>query len=120
MECSECGMEIANRAAKQCPKCEAPIRGEQIDELYRVDVAHRGEDRFEAQRKIARAIGEAQARGYKGIRIIHGYGSKPGHTNVIHGVAVRYLQDWVRRNQGAKLTADKRTPGAHVLYFDQR
>lgn len=84
--------------------------------LYVIDVAHGGEDREDAIRKVIQSIETSLSGNHKGLKVIHGRGSRPGHTGVIKDQVVRLLQKEAKRLK-ARLVTDKDNPGAHILYF---
>ncbi len=82
-----------------------------------IDVAHSGEDRDDAKRKVIEGIEISLSGSHKGLKVIHGRGSKSGHSAIIKNHVIRLLQGEARRLK-ARLVKDKNNPGAHILYFD--
>jgi DNA-nicking Smr family endonuclease len=82
-----------------------------------IDVAHSGEDREDAIRKVIKGIEISLSGNHKGIKVIHGRGSKSGHTAVIKNHVIHLLHKEARR-LNARLVKDKDNPGAHIMYFD--
>jgi len=115
-ECPNCGIDF-DLDTRSCPKCELPVTEFFQDRLIIVDVAHHGEDWEIAREKIEKAIDEALYLNVKGLKIIHGRGSKHGHTRII-ALNTRSLLKSVAKQHGAKLVSDKHTDGAHILYFN--
>jgi len=112
----DCRAPIRNSVDAICEKCGTSAYDQKIDLLHIIDIAHSREDVYDAEQKILNAISYAQINGFKGVKIIHGFGSQRGHSSVIRDHSVRFLQDYSRRNK-TKLTKDNQTPGAHILYF---
>jgi DNA-nicking Smr family endonuclease len=81
-----------------------------------IDVAHGGEDREDAMRKVIKGIEVSLGGNHKGLKVIHGHGSRPGHTGIIRDQVVRLLQKEAKRLK-ARLVKDRDNPGAHILYF---
>lgn len=101
---------------RACPKCDTPLRSRLIDKVPCVDIAHNGEDWETARSKIEQSLSRCLEKNYKGLKVIHGRGSEPGHTKIIARKAVPCLKEWaVKLN--AKMVRDKFTDGAHLLYF---
>jgi hypothetical protein len=118
MECHNCGFPIRNAGLSHCPKCDGKLRGEFIDELWVVDVAHDGETVEEAELKMSQAVSAALANRRKGVKIIHGKGRRGVRGGAIRHAAVRFLRTWVKRQGYGKLVPDRRNEGAHILYFN--
>ncbi len=118
MDCPGCGMFLESNI-QTCPKCDTSLRAEFVGELYKVDVAHSGEDWESARHKISRAVDQAFLQNYKGVKIIHGRGSGSGHSSVIRDKAKPLLGKLAKEYKG-KLVKDSNTDGAHILYFNSR
>ncbi len=114
--CAYCGMEVDFRESPNCLKCDAPLDGAKEGRLYEIDVAHRNEDRERAREKIWAALDCALRRGYSGLLVIHGYGSKSGRCSVIKGEVIRMLKEIAYRH-GYELQADGFNRGASQLVF---
>ena len=99
-----------------CVKCDAPFRRRWLDETSIVDIAHSGEDWSAAKEKIDRAINSNLTKGIRRLKVVHGYGSEPGHSRIIHDKAVPYLTECARKHR-AKLLSDEQNHGVHVLDF---
>lgn len=119
MECRNCGFRPPNRTEDVCRKCDTPFRGEIVDDLYVVDVAHDGETVDEAIGKTTRAVSDALLLSFKGVKIIHGYGSGKGYPARI-SAAVRPLLEQLARDHSADLVQDRHTRGAQILYFQRK
>lgn len=88
-----------------------------VDSLLEVDVAHANESWEEARRKIDAVLDECLLKNFKGMKIIHGRGSRAGHTCIIAKHAVHYMKKLSMEHDG-KLVQDKHTNGAHIIYFN--
>ena len=99
-----------------CPKCDIGLRVIVEDKLPSIDIAHSGEDWHTAYSKIMDGIDMALQNNCKGLRVVHGYGSRRGHTHVIRDRAIEFLQGWASM-RNYRLVPDKHTDGAHILYF---
>ena len=54
---------------------------------------------------------------HKGLKVIHGRGSKSGHTAIIRNYIIWLLKSEAKRLK-ARLVKDKDNPGAYILYFE--
>ena len=115
IECHNCGMQ--GQVGESCIKCNTKLYRSFTRPLYVIDVAHKGEDREDAIRKVIKSIEISLSNNHKGLKVIHGRGSKPGHSAIIKNHVIRLLQEEARRLK-ARLVKDKNNPGAHILYFD--
>ena len=117
MLCSQCGMDLSEGLWKTCPKCDSALKPALRDEIHTIDIAHGGESLARALELIDRSVDYALLERFKGLKIIHGYGSRRDHTSVIRDEALPMLKKLARDN-GWKLVQDSRTQGAHILYFN--
>jgi hypothetical protein len=115
-ECPHCGLEFESLGRLDCPKCGMALRSRSNGRVHQVDVAHAGEDRDTALRKLERAIDEAIRGNFRGLKVIHGHGStkgiallKPQIVAAMKRAATRY---------GGKVVADRDNPGASLLWFE--
>jgi hypothetical protein len=114
VECHNCGMH--GPVGESCIKCNAKLYRDLTGPLYVIDVAHSGEDREDALRKVITGIEISLNGNHRGLKVIHGHGLKPGHTAVIKNHVIGFLQREAKR-LNARLVRDKNTPGVHILYF---
>ena len=114
IECHKCGMP--GRIGESCIKCNANLYRNFTSPLYVIDVAHSGEDREDALRKVIKGIETGLSGNHKGIKVIHGRSSKSGHATIKNYI-IGFLQKEAKR-LGARLVKDKDNPGAHILYFN--
>jgi hypothetical protein len=80
-----------------------------------IDVAHSGEDREDAAKKVIKGIEISLSNNHKGLKVIHGRGSKSG-SGIIKDHIIKLLRREAKR-LNAKLVMDKGNPGAHILLF---
>ena len=113
-QCHNCG--IPGEVGKSCIKCDTKLHRSFSRPLYVIDVAHSGEDREDAVRKVINGIEISLSNNHRGLKIIHGRGSKSG-SGIIKNHIIRLLQEEAKR-LNARLVKDKGNPGAHILYFD--
>lgn len=114
VECPHCGMK--GQVGETCVKCNARLYRSFTRPLYVIDVAHSGEDRDDAVRKVIEGIETSLSNDHKGLKVIHGHGSKPGHSAIIKNHVIGVLRKEAKR-LNAKIVKDKINPGAHILYF---
>ena len=114
-ECHNCGVQ--GQVGESCIKCNTKLHRSFTRPLYVIDVAHSGEDREDAIQKVIKGIEISLNGNHKGLKVIHGRGSRSGHTGIIKNQVVRLLQKEARRLE-ARLVKDKDNPGAHILYFN--
>ena len=112
IECPVCG--VPGWSGERCVKCDELLI---VNECYSVDMVHHGETFNEASRKLEHAVESAWQNGYKGIMIIHGYGSRIGHSSVIHDL-IRPCLHRAGRKLRARVVPAKYNRGAHILYFN--
>jgi hypothetical protein len=115
VECPECGFHVDYKVDRQCPKCDCLIRDQSVLGLYEIDVAHNNETVEIAEKKISDAVDFASYRGFSGVKVIHGYGSKSGKS-IISGPAVHMMKRLARK-YGGKFTKDQGNVGASIIWF---
>ena len=114
VKCPYCG--IQGHVGETCFKCDTKLYRSFTRPLYVIDVAHSGEDREDAIRKVIEGIEISLSKNHKGLKIIHGRGSKSG-TGTIKNQIIPLLRKEAKRLK-AKLVKDKDNPGAHILFFE--
>lgn len=102
---------------RQCPKCDGFAPGEVRKGILEVDVAHAGETWEQSREKILDALDQALAGGFRGLKIVHGYGSTSGQS-VIGPRATAYLRHLAGEVDG-RYAADRRNRGASVLWLNR-
>jgi hypothetical protein len=70
----------------------------------------------DAIRKVIKGIEISLNNNHKGLKVIHGRGSKYGSGKIKDHVVQLLRREAKRLN--ARLVMDKGNPGAHILYFD--
>jgi len=114
VKCPSCG--IAGQVGEACFKCNTKLYRSFTHPLYVIDVAHSGEDREDALRKVIKGIEISLNRSHRGIKVIHGQSSKSGQATIKNYVLPLLRKEAKRLN--ARLVQEKNNPGAHILYFD--
>lgn len=118
MNCPICEINIKNSNLLICPKCGHELYSTLRDELHCIDIAHSGEDWFDAKQKIDEGVNYTLQHRFKGLKVIHGSGSYEGHTDTIKKKTIPYLRRAAQKYSG-KVVRDKDTDGAHILYFNK-
>ena len=114
VECHNCGMQ--GQVGESCIKCNTKLYRILTQPLYVIDVAHSGEDREDAIRKVTQGIEISLSGNHRGIKVIHGRSSKSGQATIKNYV-LPLLRKEAKRLK-ARLIQEKNNPGAHILYFD--
>ena len=117
MTCPSCQIQIKDSGKLFCPKCGHQFFSTLRDELHCIDIAHDGEDWFDAEQKLLAGIDFALKNRFKGLKVIHGSGAEHGHTDTIKKKTIPYLNRMAQIH-GGKVVQDKHTDGAHILYFN--
>jgi hypothetical protein len=113
VKCHNCGIE--GPVGETCFKCDTKLYRSLTRPLYVIDVAHSGEDREDAAKKVIKGIEISLSNNHKGLKVIHGRGSKSG-SGIIKNHIIKLLRREAKR-LNAKLVMDKGNPGAHILLF---
>lgn len=85
--------------------------------MYEVDVAHNGESWEEAQQMIIQALDQAIYGQFKGVKVIHGYGSMTGHA-VIAPRAISLMRHLAEQND-SRFAKDQKNPGASIIWLNK-
>jgi hypothetical protein len=85
--------------------------------MYEVDVAHNGETWELAQQMIIQALDQAIYGQFKGLKVIHGYGSLSG-TAVIAPRAISLMRHLAEQND-ARFAKDLKNPGASIIWLNK-
>ncbi|MFC5049838.1 hypothetical protein ACFPK9_04330 [Rubritalea spongiae] len=85
--------------------------------LYEVDVAHSGETWDVAKQKIAQALDQAVYGHFKGLKVIHGYGSVSGQS-VIAPRAISLMRH-LAEEYGGRFAKDQKNPGASLIWLNK-
>ena len=107
---------MQGQVGESCIKCNTKLYRSLTRPLYVIDVVHSGENREDAIRKVIKGIEISLNNNHKGLKVIHGHGSKSG-SGIIKDHVIRQLRREAKR-LNARLVKDKGNPGAHILYFD--
>lgn len=85
--------------------------------MYEVDVAHNGETWELAQQKIIHALDQAVFGHFKGLKVIHGYGSLSGNS-VIAPRAISLMRHLAEQYDG-RFAKDQKNPGASIIWLNK-
>ena len=85
--------------------------------MYVVDVAHNGESWELAQQMIIQALDQAIYGHFKGLKVIHGYGSLSG-TAVIAPRAISLMRHLAEQND-ARFAKDQKNPGSSIIWLNK-
>lgn len=116
-ECPECGFPLEEFGVVRCPKCDGFESLSERRGILEVDVAHGGETWEQAREKILDALDEAVNGGYRGLKIIHGYGSTTGSA-VIGPRATAFLRH-LAEDLGGRYVGDRRNRGASLVWLNR-
>ena len=118
LSCGVCGNPIEN-ITEACLKCgEKRAVRQDGKKFLEVDVAHAGETVERAIAKLNQAASEALAGAYKGLRVVHGYGSGHNHTYLIKEAVLKRLLA-LQEKYGGRLIQDG-NPGATQWQIGQK
>jgi len=113
--CRHCGFPLENQSS--CPKCQATREDMGRNAMYEVDVAHNGESWELAQQMIIQALDQAIYGHFKGLKVIHGYGSLSG-TAVIAPRAISLMRHLAEQND-ARFAKDQKNPGSSIIWLNK-
>ena len=116
IDCPGCGMELNSISFQVCPKCDQSLLCNEPDRLLEIDVCHSGEDREDAREKILKGLDWALRGDFGGLKVIHGYGSRRGHTSFIRGEVRRFLREMARQ-KGYEYKEGQHNLGTSRLLF---
>ncbi|MGJ8671759.1 hypothetical protein [Rubritalea sp.] len=113
--CRHCGFPLENQSS--CPKCQTSREDMGRNAMYEVDVAHSGETWELAQQKIIHALDQAVYGHFKGVKVIHGYGSLSGQS-VIAPRAISLMRHLAEQYE-ARFAKDQKNPGASIIWLNK-
>lgn len=116
-ECPECGFPLDCFQLSTCPKCDGGELHHHLRGVLEVDIAHCGETWELAREKIADALDQALSKQYRGLKIIHGYGSTTGRS-IIGPRAVAYLRH-LAEQFGGRYAPDWQNRGASLIWLNR-
>ena len=91
VKCPNCGIE--GQVGKTCFKCDTKLTRSFSGPLYVIDVAHSGEDREDAIKKVMKGIEISLGGNHRGLKIIHGHGAKSGQATIKNYVLPRLRKE---------------------------
>jgi hypothetical protein len=115
-DCPSCGMQVDVVENTCCPKCDCRLVQQLKDQIFEVDICHGGEDWATARHKILNALDRALLGGYAGLRIIHGFGSRRGHTSFIRNHSIAFAARIVDEKD-YELQRSRKNEGETVILF---
>jgi len=115
-DCPRCGMQVDAAEITSCPKCDCRLEEHLSDQIFEVDVCHNGEDWPTARHKILNALDRALLGGFSGLKIIHGFGSRRGHTSFIRNHSISFATRIVNEKNYA-LQRSRKNEGETVILF---
>ena len=118
-DCPNCGMQIDVAKTLTCLKCDFVLAEHLTDEIHEVDVCHNGEDWPTAERKILDALGRALIGGFAGLRIIHGQGSRRGHTSFIRNHSISFAAKLAKKKNYRIIRSSKNEGETSLLFADR-
>ena len=71
VKCPHCGIE--GQSGETCFKCDTKLHRSFTGPLFVIDVAHGGEDRDDAIRKVIQGIETSLSNNHRGLKVIHGF-----------------------------------------------
>ena len=118
IECTnpDCGIPV-DPTELTCPKCDASLHDALSKQYYEIDVAHAGQTWEDARQEIEEALNAALLYRYRGLKVIHGYGSSNPRRGVIAREA-KHLMQLIAARKGYAFKPDRNNPGAHLLDFE--
>lgn len=112
----DCGIPV-DPVVLDCPKCNTSLHEAFCELYYEIDVAHDGQTWEQARHEIEEGLNEALLYRYRGLKVIHGYGSSNRKRNIIAREA-RHLLHKIAESKGYQCRPDRYNPGAHLLNFE--
>ena len=113
----DCGIPV-DPSELTCPKCDTDLHNALSEQYYEIDVAHGGQTREEAKEEIEEGLNTALLYRFKGLKVIHGYGSSLSKRGVIAREA-SYFMKTIAAVKGYGFTQDGLNRGAHIIDFEQ-
>ena len=118
-ECIGCGFPLAAMNLSECPKCDYhPTTTTQYIGILEVDIAHSGETWEVAKQKIEDSMNKALYYNHRGLKIIHGYGTRTNGKSIIAPRAKAYLQHLAER-YGGRYVSDKHNNGVSIVWLNK-
>ncbi|MFC4995350.1 hypothetical protein [Rubritalea tangerina] len=115
VSCRHCGFPLENQS--HCPKCQSSREQMGHNAVYEVDVAHSGESWEMAQSMIMDALDQAIYGHFRGLRVIHGYGSQTGQA-VIAPRAISLMRHLAETHDG-RFARDRKNQGVSLIWLNK-
>ncbi|MEC7605788.1 MAG: Smr/MutS family protein [Pseudomonadota bacterium] len=113
----DCGIPV-DPSKLTCPKCDTDLHNALSEQFYEIDVAHNGQTREEAKVEIEEGLNTALLCRFRGLKVIHGYGSGSSKRGAIAREATRFMEILAAR-KGYGFRQDGFNRGAHLIDFGQ-
>ena len=113
----DCGIPV-DPSELTCPKCDTDLHNALSEQFYEIDVAHNNQTREEAKVEIEEGLNTALLYRFRGLKVIHGYGSGSSKRGAIAREATRFMEKLAaRKGYGFRQYGFNR--GAHLIDFGQ-
>ena len=116
--CRECGFPYDPNTSSHCPKCNSGFDDFGYIEILEIDVVHSGESWQEAKFKIEQGLDKAIFHKHKGLKVIHGYGSRGG-SSVIAPQAIAFMRHLADLHDG-RFAKDHQNPGVSIIWLNRK
>ncbi|MEC8356286.1 MAG: Smr/MutS family protein [Pseudomonadota bacterium] len=113
----DCGIPV-DPSKLTCPKCDTDLHNALSEQFYEIDVAHNGQTREEAKVEIEEGLNTALLCRFRGLKVIHGYGSGSSKRGAIAREVTRFMETLAAR-KGYGFRQDGSNRGAHLIDFGQ-
>ena len=113
----DCGIPV-DPSELTCPKCDTDLHNALNEQFYEIDVAHNNQTREEAKVEIEEGLNTALLYRFRGLKVIHGYGSGSSKRGAIAREATRFMEILAAR-KGYGFRQDGFNRGAHLIDFGQ-
>ena len=101
-----------------CPKCDIDLLNALSEQYYEIDVAHNGQIWEEAKVEIEDGLNAALLCRFKGLKVIHSYGSASSKSGAIAREASHFMET-IAALRGYGSGQDGLNRGAHLIDFEQ-
>lgn len=113
----DCGIPV-DPSKLTCPKCDTDLHNALSEQFYEIDVAHNNQTREEAKVEIEEGLNTALLCRFRGLKVIHGYGSGSSKRGAIAREVTRFMETLAAR-KGYGFRQDGFNRGAHLIDFGQ-
>ena len=113
----DCGIPVIP-SQLTCPKCDTDLHNALSEQFYEIDVAHNGRTREKAKLEIEERLNTALLYRFRGLKVIHGYGSGSSKRGAIAREATRFMETLAARKRYG-FRQDGFNLGAHLIDFER-